>query len=68
MADEKKVETTEELIDWLKKYADSGIPYSRWIKIMTVANRMQGLMAENAALRAQVSTLELLLEEKEEHA
>ena len=64
MADEKKVETTEELIDWLKKYADSGIPYARWIKITTVALRLQGLLAENAALRAQVGALELILEDK----
>ena len=61
---EQKVETTEELIDWLKKYADSGIPYGRWYMIMTAANRLQGLLAEKAALEAQVAALELLLEDK----
>lgn len=64
MATEKKVETTEELIDWLKKYADSGIPFHRWYMVTTVANRLQGLLAENEALRAQNSALELLLEDK----
>lgn len=61
---EQKVETTEELIDWLRKYADSGIPFKRWYMITTVANRLQGLQAENAALRAQISALELILEDK----
>lgn len=64
MAKEKKVETTEELIDWLKKYADSGIPFHRWYMVTTTANRLQGLQAENEALRAQISALELLLEDK----
>lgn len=61
---EKKVYTTDELIDWLKKYADSGIPFHRWYMVTTVANRLQGLQAEKEALRAQVSALELLLEDK----
>ena len=61
---EKKVETTDELIDWLKKYADTGIPFHRWYMITTTANRLQGLQAENEALRAQISALELLLEDK----
>lgn len=62
--DEKKVYTTDELIDWLKKYADSGIPFHRWYMVTTVANRLQGLQAEKEALRAQISALELLLEDK----
>lgn len=61
---EKKVVTTDELIDWLKKYADSGIPFHRWYMITTTSNRLQGLQAENEALRAQISALELLLEDK----
>ena len=61
---EKKVVTTDELIDWLKKYADSGIPFHRWYMITTTANRLQGLQAENEALRAQVAALELLLDDK----
>ena len=61
---EQKVPTTEEMIDWLKKYADTGIPFHRWFMITTVANRLQGLLAENNALRAQISALELLLEDK----
>lgn len=62
--DEKKVYTTDELIDWLKKYADSGIPFHRWYMVTTVANRLQGLQAEKEALRAQISALELILEDK----
>ena len=61
---EKKVYTTDELINWLKKYADSGIPFHRWYMITITANRLQGLQAENEALRAQISALELLLEDK----
>ena len=61
---ETKVETTDELIDWLKKYADTGIPFHRWYMITTTANRLQGLQAENEALRAQISALELLLGDK----
>lgn len=61
---EKKVYTTDELIDWLKKYADSGIPFHRWYMVTTVANRLQGLQAEKEALRAQIGALELILEDK----
>lgn len=45
---------TEDMIAFLIKYADSGLPLERWQMVLGIANRLRYLDAENKRLQEQI--------------
>ena len=48
---------TKDMIEFLIKYADSGLPLERWQMVLGIANRLRYLDAENKRLQAQYEAL-----------